>query len=138
MGKVVDKTTIRFLIVGVINTLVGTSVMFLAYNMLGLSYWISSASNYVIGSIVSFLLNKYFTFQQKKRVKGELLRFVLNISLCYLAAYGGAKPLVKMILSGWPVRYQENAAMAAGMCFFVVLNYFGQRFFVFWQKEREE
>lgn len=38
--------------VGVINTLVGTGVMFAAYNLLHLSYWVSSASNYVVGSIV--------------------------------------------------------------------------------------
>ena len=135
MGKWIDKTTIRFLLVGVINTLVGTSVMFLAYNLLGLNYWISSASNYVIGSIVSFLLNKYFTFEKKEKEKGELFRFVVNITGCYLIAYGVAKPLVRLILSGWPGNIQDNAAMFAGMCFFVVLNYFGQRYFVFRKRD---
>lgn len=52
--KLIDKTTFKFIFVGIINTLVGTSVMFVAYNLLHFSYWISSASNYIIGSIVSF------------------------------------------------------------------------------------
>ena len=52
MKKIVDWVTIKFLIVGVINTLVGTTVMFVAYNLIHLSYWVSSAANYVIGSIV--------------------------------------------------------------------------------------
>lgn len=52
--KYFDITTIKFLMVGVINTLVGTGVMFVFYNVFGLSYWISSASNYIVGSIVSY------------------------------------------------------------------------------------
>lgn len=41
-----DKTAFRFIIVGVINTIVGTGIMFVCYNVFHLSYWISSAANY--------------------------------------------------------------------------------------------
>lgn len=132
--KLIDKTTIKFLIVGVINTLVGTSVMFLSYNIIGLGYWISSAANYIIGSIVSYFLNKYFTFQNKERSLKMIVKFIVNISLCYLIAYGAAKPLIYHILEGWPVKLQDNGAMLVGMCLFVGLNYLGQRFVVFRKK----
>ena len=59
--QLLDVTFWKFVLVGIANTLVGTTVMFVAYNALHLSYWISSASNYVIGSIVSYFLNKYFS-----------------------------------------------------------------------------
>lgn len=39
-SKLIDITTIKFLIVGVINTLVGTGVMFVLYNFFSVSYWI--------------------------------------------------------------------------------------------------
>lgn len=129
--KLFDKTFLKFILVGVINTIVGTSVMFLCYNILNLNYWISSAANYVIGSIVSYFLNKYYTFKVKKRSWKYILKFVANISICYLLAYGIAKPLAAQILSGMSVKIQENVAMLVGMCLFVVLNYFGQRFFAF-------
>ena len=135
MTKLIDKTTIKFLIVGVINTLVGTSVMFLAYNILGLGYWISSAANYIVGSTVSYFLNKYFTFQNKEKSFRMIVKFVVNISICYLLAYGLAKPLIHSILSGWPLNIRDNAAMLAGMCLFVGLNYLGQRFLVFRKSE---
>lgn len=48
-----DFTTIKFIIVGIINTVVGTSVMFVLYNVFSVGYWMSSAANYIIGSIVS-------------------------------------------------------------------------------------
>ncbi len=98
--KLIDKTTIKFILVGIVNTLVGTGVMFLMYNLLHASYWISSASNYIIGSIVSYVLNKYFTFQNNEKSFAMIIKFVINISICYLAAYGVAKPLVRMVLSG--------------------------------------
>ena len=65
--KLIDKTTIKFLLVGVINTIVGTSIMFLLYNVGHMNYWVSSAANYIVGSIVSYFLNKYFTFQNKEK-----------------------------------------------------------------------
>ena len=55
---------VRFGIVGVLNTLIGTGVMFFAYNALHLGYWISSALNYIVGSIFSYFANKYFTFRE--------------------------------------------------------------------------
>ena len=137
-SKLIDITTIKFLIVGVINTLVGTGVMFVLYNFFSVSYWISSAANYVVGSIVSYFLNKYFTFQNKEKSLKQMIRFIVNIEACYLAAYGAAKPLISWLLSDMNEKFQGNAAMLAGMCLFVVLNYFGQRWFVFQDHSEEE
>ena len=129
--RLLDKTFWKFIMVGVINTIVGTGVMFLCYNVLRCSYWISSAMNYIVGSIVSYFLNKYFTFQNKQRSWKIIGKFILNISICYLIAYGVAKPLAAHILRSQSIRIQENGALLVGMCLFVGFNYLGQRFFVF-------
>jgi len=130
-----DKTFMKFVMVGVVNTIVGTSIMFIFYNVFHLGYWISSASNYFFGSIVSYLLNKYFTFRFHEKGWYSLLRFTLNILSCYLIAYGIAKPLMQWILSGFTKSIQENVSMMLGMCLFVVFNYLGQRFFAFRKRE---
>ncbi len=131
IAKLFDKTFWKFILVGVANTLFGTAIMFLFYNIFHLSYWISSASNYIFGSILSYFLNKHFTFQNKDRSVKTVLKFIVNISICYLIAYGLAKPAVRYILSGFGETVQDNVAMLVGMCLFVALNYFGQRFVVF-------
>ncbi len=131
MKKLLDVTFGKFLIVGVINTIFGTAIMFVCYNLLHYSYWISTAANYFFGSILSYILNKYFTFQNRERGFGPLIRFTINIVVCYVAAYGIAKPVVARLLDGMPKTIQENGAMLVGMCLFVILNYFGQRFFAF-------
>ena len=129
--KLIDKTFVKFVLVGVINTIVGTGTMFVMYNLFGLSYWLSTASNYIVGSVVSYFLNKYFTFKNSKKSIGQIIRFIINISVCYFAAYGAAKPLVRFIMADFTVKTQENTAMLVGMGIFVVLNYFGQKLFVF-------
>ena len=131
LKKLFDKTFWKFILVGVANTIFGTGIMFVFYNVFHFSYWVSSASNYFFGSILSYILNRLFTFQNKAATQKTLPRFVINISLCYLLAYGLAKPLVIHILADLTKQAQENIAMLVGMCLFVGLNYIGQRFFVF-------
>ena len=137
--KLIDSTVPRFLLVGIINTLVGYGVMFGLYNLAGLhtwgdtGYWISSAANYVVGSVVSFFLNKHFTFRNQEKGVKVVLRFVLNIAVCWALAYGIAKPVTVWLLAGtgWSQQIQGNLSMLAGSGIFVFLNYFGQRFFAF-------
>lgn len=133
--KFFDRSFWVFLLVGLVNTAVGTSIMFVFYNVLHFSYWISSASNYIFGSILSYFLNKHFTFKSKVKTSKNVLRFVMNIIFCYLLAYGGAKPLVHYLFSGYSVTLQDNVSMFVGMCCFVIFNYVGQRFFVFKYKQ---
>ena len=130
----IDKKLAKFLVVGVINTLVGTAIMFGLYNLAHCSYWVSSAANYILTSILSFFLNKYFTFESKGNSAGEVLRFALNIAVCYLLAYGIAKPLCLAALAGASAAVRDNVSMFVGMCLFTGFNYIGQRFFAFKQK----
>lgn len=139
LKQLLGPTFFRFILVGIVNTLVGYGVMFGLYNLAGLhtwgdaGYWISSAANYIVGSVVSFFLNKHFTFRNQEKGAGVVLRFVINISVCWLLAYGLAKPAVSWALGGMGLGGQllGNLTMLFGSGLFVLLNYFGQRFFAF-------
>lgn len=126
-----DKTFLKFIIVGIINTIVGAGVMFALYNIFHCSYWFSSIMNYVIGSIVSFFLNKYWTFKSRAFSFKEVLYFTVNIAVCFFIAYGLAKPFAMYLLNGYSLSVQENTAMLIGMIIFTGLNYLSQRFIVF-------
>ena len=124
----------RFIIAGVINTIVGCSIMFGLYNLAGWSYWLASAANFTLTSVLSYFLNKKFTFRHKGDVGGSALRFAINIAVCYGLAFGIAKPLARYLLEGYSAGVQENIAMIAGLCFFTLFNYLGQRLFAFREK----
>lgn len=134
-----DKSFVRFILVGIVNTIVGLTVMFSCYNILHLGYWLSSATDYVLASIVSYFLNKHFTFGYHEKGWWSLARFVLNIAVCYFIAFSLARPIVRFCLShiGWQMEVSllENISMLIGSGLFVVINYLGQRFFAFKQSE---
>ncbi|MCH5297314.1 MAG: GtrA family protein [Ruminococcus sp.] len=133
----------KFILVGILNTIIGNGLMFVFYNFTPIKnismgvidgYWVSSALGYIIGSIVSYFLNKHFTFHNKEKGFKPALKFAVNIAVCYFLAYGLAKPLITWMLSGQSETIQSNVAMLAGMCLFVAFNYIGQRFFAFKEK----
>lgn len=126
-----DEKFGKFILVGIVNTMVGTALMFGLYNIVGASYWISSAVNYILTSVLSFFLNKHFTFQNKDPSFLVVVRFSLNILICYFIAYGLAKPIAMFLLASYTITIQENVAMLVGMVFFTILNYLGQRLFAF-------
>jgi len=137
IGYVFDRKFFRFILVGIINTIVGSSIMFLLYNAAHFNYWLSSICNYFFTSILSFFLNKYFTFSVKRWSAFMIVAFILTIAFSYLAAYGISKPVMNYLLRNSSVEIRENAALLAGMCLFTLINYLGQRFVVF-KPGREE
>ena len=106
--------------------------MFVLYNVFDCSYWLSSAANYFFGSILSYCLNRWYTFKYHGSTWRSVVKFTINIAVCYFIAYGVAKAA----LSDSSKSLQENVAMVVGMVLFVLLNYLGQRFFAF-KKERQ-
>jgi len=131
LKKLFNWSLFRFALVGAANTLVGAGVMFALYNLAHCSYWLSSAANYVVGSVLSYFLNKHFTFKNKEKTPRQVLAFVLNIAVCYLVAYGAAKPIMLRLLADASPALRDNAAMLVGMVIFTALNYIGQRVLVF-------
>lgn len=130
-----DKSFARFVLVGIVNTIVGLTIMFSCYNILHMGYWLSSAMDYIIASIVSYFLNKHYTFCYHEEGWWSLGRFVVNIAACYFVAFSLARPFVKLCLEqiqlNLNVSVIENISMLVGSGFFVVINYLGQRFFAF-------
>jgi putative flippase GtrA len=132
-GSVFDVTLLKFILVGIVNTLTGSLIMFILYNAAGWSYWLSSGCNYFFTSILSFFLNKYFTFQAKQWSPLQIVFFILTIVISYLFAYGISKPLIYRLIgkTGYSIKFQENISLLTGMVLFTAFNYLGQRMVVF-------
>lgn len=125
----------RFVLVGLFNTLCGLVTLFAFYDGLGMGYWGASALSYFLCSLLSYVLNRRFTFGHDGSVGSSMVRFALNIAVCYLLAYALAKPVVFAFLArvGWglDLAWAERLALLTGMVFFTALNFIGQKFFVF-------
>ena len=122
---------IHFGMVGVLNTLMGLAIMEILYNLIHMNYYLSSGISYFIGSVFSYHANGKLTFKVENKDKWLPWRFAINIIVCYIVAYGVARPLVRYVLAAQSVKIVDNVAMILGMCIFIVLNFFGQKLFVF-------
>lgn len=131
--KILDLEQSRFIIVGIMNTIIGAAAMLIAYNIFHMGYWLSSAMDYIVGSIFSYFANKHFTFKSERKSKSEVVRFIINIVVCYMLAYGIARPIMDVVLKDMTLTkaIMEQISMFFGMGIFIVLNYFGQKYFVF-------
>jgi putative flippase GtrA len=128
------SSLVRFLLVGVINTFVGLSVMFFMLHIAHLSYWWATFSGNAVGAIVSFLLNRSFTFQSDISVTKGAFRFLVVMLSCYYVAYSFSQMTARFIvtLSSYPfANVRDDLAVLFGTLFYTVLNYLGQKIIVF-------
>ena len=130
MKRLIDGSIPKFLLVGVGNTLLSMVLMFL---LEGLGYWPSTAIAYAAGAVMSFFLNRRFTFHSEETLGRSAVKFALNVAVCYVAAYALAQPAAGWVLgrTGLSPLWQERLTKLGGMGLYTVLNYFGQRFFAF-------
>ena len=134
MSKLIDASIPKFLLVGVGNTLLSMVLMFA---LEGLGYWPSTAIAYVAGAVLSFCLNRKFTFHSDEVVWKAAVKFAVNVAVCYVVGYGLAKLLVPVAPEPYaaPAIWLERLSKLVGMGLYTVLNYFGQRFFAFRKKQ---
>ncbi len=140
----------KFLLVGVINTVVGEGVVLLCLHLIGWKNFVwgagaAAVAGTVVGSIVSFFLNKYFTFQNKEKSVKQVFKFTLNICVCLLIRVivaTGVSELCKAMswsMFGMDVNsFAGNMSWLVGACVFVACNYVGQRFFAFKENSSQQ
>lgn len=129
-----NHSFVRFLLVGVMNTIVGLSAAYALLNLLRLDYWTSTFLGNCIGACVSYYLNKKFTFQSQVSVGRSIWKFAAVILACYVLSYWAGLVLSSWLLAmvsvdhaGWV----DNLAVLIGAGLYTISNYAGQRYFAF-------
>jgi len=133
-----DKVFLKFLLVGVINTIVGYAIMFVLHNSAHMSYWFSSGCGYFLSAILSFFLNKHFTFTVNRWSVFLVISYIVTIVVSYYLPYWIAEHAVNFIFKDSEVNLRGNIALIVGTCLAAAVSYLGQRFVVFRKKEEEE
>lgn len=121
--KKVKKEVLRFLAAGF--SAVGTDclVYFLLLKFLEPS--IAKVISFVSGTVVAFLMNKFWTFEQKRRSLSEVGRFILLYGSTLFANVGVNKLVLLICPKYLLVAFLCATATSA------VLNFIGQKFWVF-------
>ena len=128
LAKFFDIKFWKFLLVGVLNTLIGEGVVLLMLHAFGWKQfsWGAGAAAFVGGW-------------------KPVIRFTANIAVCMLVRVvvatlvsEGCKAANLSMFSMSVNDFAANMSWAVGACVFVACNYVGQRFFAFREKSEEE
>jgi putative flippase GtrA len=87
----------RFLLVGVANTALGYAVIFSCMYLGGFSPELSNVVGYAVGFLVSYFLNRHFTFRSAQRRSTEFVRFGVVFLVAYTANLGVLIVLVRTL-----------------------------------------
>lgn len=126
---------LRFLIVGVINTIVGLSISFISLNIFQVNYWVSTFSGNGVGAVVSYFLNRKFTFKSNTAVRKTFWKFIIVILLCYFISYWTSSFIVKSFIQigqfSLSNQILDNISTLFGAGLYTISNYLGQKIIVF-------
>ncbi len=112
-----------FILAGFSAVATDMSAYYLLFNFLGHSS--AKAISFISGSVVAYVLNKYLTFEQKRKSYSEVLKF----GMLYTTTLGvnvAVNKLSLTFLPGWVFNAFLLATSAS-----TVLNFLGQKFWVF-------
>lgn len=124
----------RFILVGVLNTIVGLGVTFLFLHGCQTNYWVATFLGNGIGGCVSYYLNRTFTFQSKRSIKSSSWQFLLVVLCCYFFSYGASGQLMTY-LPYFSETLKQNMTVILGAGLYTITNYVGQKKIVFRVKE---
>ena len=128
-NKIQVKELLRFLVGGG-SAVVVDFVTYKIFLLVGLDVSVAKAVSYVCGAAVGFIINKLWTFESKKFSKSEIVKYIVLYAFSALIN-SGVNKLVILIF---------NIEILAFLCatgVSTVINFLGQKFFVFAKKGRE-
>ncbi len=128
MIKISDNLTkfIKFSIVGFVNTASSYLLYFVLLKFVRINYLVASAISYVLGILISYFGNKYWTFRIfRSGWRLEFIKFViLNIA-------GLAINTLIMIILVRNYKSDPLIAQIIAMSVVIFYNFFGSKFWVF-------
>jgi len=118
-------TLVKFILVGISNTLIGIGVIFIAWHFLRWGDLAANLTGYAVGIIWSYTLNRLWTFEHKGSVTRSLGRFLLVCAVAY------AVNLAVLFTLRHLMGETSFLPHVFGMVAYTVVGYLGSRFFAF-------
>ena len=83
LKNIFETKEFRFLLVGILNTLVGYG-LYALFLSLHINYLIANTMSTILGIIHSYLWNRFFTFKSKEKASKEIVKFFFVYLISYL------------------------------------------------------
>lgn len=122
-----SNTFVKFCLIGVINGIVGFSLILSLMYIFNVNYLVSNLVGYIGGVTTSFFLNKYVNFKSSGKLKVEFPIFVGSFLIAYAANALILYSMVELL------HESKIIGLIVASTVYTVLFYLSSRFFVFIQ-----
>lgn len=140
MNNKLKKELCRFIIAGCCAVGIDCLFYYILSHYINLS--IAKGISFLIGTIVAYLINKYYTFEQKRKSKSEIAKFFcLYISTLIANVSVNKISLIVLPLIFKYISFLDNFEIIKLFAFVcatgtsTILNFIGQKYWVFIHKE---
>jgi putative flippase GtrA len=120
-----DVKFLRFLLVGIVNTLVGLSIIYMNKWLIGLGDIISNIIGYSVGLTISFNLNSRWTF----KYNGNYITAIAKFLFVFLIAY--SVNLITVMFCIKILFMNSYLSQAIGVPPYTIIFYLGSKLFAF-------
>jgi putative flippase GtrA len=121
----VPWTFLRYLAVGTLNTCVGLGTIYIALYWLNLSDPLANLTGYSVGILLSFALNKFWTFSATGAAGTQFIKFFLVNGAAYMINLATVMSCIKILGAN------HYVAQAVGVVPYTIIGYLGSRYFAF-------
>lgn len=115
-----SKQFLKYLMAGVVNTVVGYGVFLVALRGLNWSPEAANALGYAFGLCVAFLLNRFFVFVVSGSASASALRFIVSFALAFAINQAALFVCYRLLLI--PAEIAQIFAMVVYTVVFYLLN----------------
>jgi putative flippase GtrA len=116
-------TALRFLLTGVANTAIGLLVVIACAHWLGWSPYVANAAGYAAGFAFGFVLNRGWTFGDRRKMAVTAPRYALAFVLSYAANLAVLATTLHVL--AWPAALAQALALSTySLMFFLLCRYF--------------
>lgn len=123
-GIKLNSSLLKFLVVGILNTLLSVLIIFALKYFYAFSDIVSNFTGYIAGLMCSFMLNKKWTFGHSGQLSITLVKFALTFIVAYIVNIVCVLLLIKLGVNA----YFSHLLV---MPIYTILFYIGSKFFVF-------
>ena len=155
ISKILDQTFWLYVVLGLFNYGLCNVVMLVLHNKYKVSKDVSIIIEFAMQTCISFLLNRYVTFRGIEISRWWPVKFFVAIGVSYLIAKVLLLKLFEYLITlpffisiaDWvqgivskdadPMKFRQSLVMLACTFVYCVINYIGQRYYVFRPRKEE-
>ena len=154
-NSIFDRTFWLYVILGLFNYGLCNLVMLILHNVYNVSKDVSIIIEFAMQTGISFLLNRFVTFRGIEISRWWPVKFFVAVGVSYLLAKVLLLKLFEYLITlpffisiaDWlqgivakeadPMKFRQNLVMLACTFAYCVINYIGQRYYVFRPRKKE-